>query len=215
MVRTYGQMPRQLMDYPHPTATLEPSKIIGRPSQQVYPFVKGLRWGFFTGSPQLPEPKVCYSHQQFTEHFNRLLSLDRTNVCYAVPRGCNVMQGSEPDTMNIISWCASDGIVRIRPLNDDHPAAQPLLHNVGLDEISCCGTDPHSNQLWLGHKSGKLTVYQCFSAVPDRFNKTRFAQHSNSFTKMSYNSAFRKVSSKGSKAHLTILSSRLLIKNKI
>lgn len=189
-------MPRQLMRQAHASASI-PQPVLASQNVNMYQFVRGLRWGIFTGSPQLPEPIVNCFYQQGGQHAFSLVSLSNTNVCYAVPKGWNIMQGNEPDTMNIVMWQEKDGIVRIRPLSDDDQIAQPLLHNYKTDEITACGTDPQSNQLWVGHKSGKITVYQCISVAPDKFNKNRFVQHSMSFTKMSYNSAFRKVSSKG------------------
>lgn len=199
-------MPRQLFAEPHPKSNrqltgggfspLERSTSSSVP--EISQLVRGLRWGAFTGSPELQEPKVCYFYQQFSEIFVRLVTLDTTNTCYAVPRGCNVMQGSEPDTMNIVSWADPDGVVRVRPLNDRQDVeGRPLVYQSRLDAITCCGSDPHLQQLWFGHRSGRISVYQCFSAQPDRFIKNRFIQHSTSFTKMSYNSAFRNVSSKG------------------
>ena len=194
MVRTYGQMPKQLLKQPHPFSNPVPP----RANQQIYPFVNGLRWGIYTGSPQMSEPHICYIYQQFEMNFAQIVSLPLTNVCYGAGPGCNIMQGTEPDTMNIISWQEPDGVVRIKPLTiDEHVMAEPLLLNDGLDTISCCGTDAQSNQLWFGHVSGKITVYECSSVWQDKLNKSRYYQHSSSLSKMSYNSAFRKISSKG------------------
>eukprot|EP00095_Tigriopus_kingsejongensis_P007229 snap_masked-scaffold1635_size32709-processed-gene-0.7 protein:Tk07229 transcript:snap_masked-scaffold1635_size32709-processed-gene-0.7-mRNA-1 annotation:"lysosomal trafficking" len=64
MVRTYGQTPKQLFDQPHPLTTLEWSKRHQaathpqRPVPQVLDHVKGLRWGFYVGSPSQTPPKV-------------------------------------------------------------------------------------------------------------------------------------------------------------
>lgn len=196
MVRTYGQMPRQLLRQGHVESILLPQLSTSQ-TVNIYPLVRGLRWGIFTGSPQLPEPLVYCFYQQGGHNAFSLVSMSNTNVCYAIPEGWNIMQGSEPDTMNIIMWQQRDGIVRIRPLSDDEHIAQPLLQNNQTDEITACGTDTQSSQLWIGHTSGKITVYQCVSGDSEKYNKNRFVQHSMSFTKMSYNSAFRKVSSKG------------------
>lgn len=208
-------MPKQLFAEPHPksirllnaaTAANKSSleRSVSHSAPEISQLVRGLRWGPFTGSPELAEPKVCYFFQQYSEIYVRLIPLDTTNTCYAVPRGSNVMQGSEPDTMNLVSWSDPDGVVRVRPLSDQVEVAKvrPLMHSSRLDPITCCGSDPHMQQLWFGHRSGRISVYQCFGAEADRFIKNRFLQHSISFTKLSYNSAFRNVSSKGSYIHL-------------
>lgn len=197
MIRTYGQMPRQLIDEPHPQSYL--SNETSPKMVDIYPTIKGLRWGLYTGSPQLPEPRICCFYQQFEILFDTLISLPDTNVLYGVPKGCNVMQGCDADTMNLILWNESDGVVRIKPFCHDTFVPQPLIQDCAIDQISACGTDPQTNQLWFGHKSGRITVYESISPSHSRLNKNRVFHYSSSFTKMSYNSAFRKVSSKGDK----------------
>lgn len=197
MVRTYGQMPRTLFKSPHPTAQL--NNIPTEKCRSVLSFVKGLRWGCYTGSPEQLDPRVCCIYQQFDVTFSTLMSLSNTNVIYAFSPGHNVMQGSEQDTMNIIQWKQTDGIVRIKPLRDSEMYEhQPLTYNHHIDEITTCGTDPNCNQLWFGHQSGRITVYQCNSnASQTKYNKNRQYQHfSSTFNKLSYNSAIRKISVK-------------------
>lgn len=196
MVRTYGQMPRQLIKSPHPMITLTKEFFIEN-KEEIVPNVLGLKWGIYTGSPQMAEPRVCNFYQQFDVIFHNLVAHCNTNVMYGIPRRCNIMQGSEPDTMNLIMWNECDGIVRIKPFCDTLAKPQALLQNQHIDDISACGTDPQSNQLWFGHKSGRITVYESVRQLSSKFNKNRFYQHSTTFSKMSYNSAFRSSSSKG------------------
>lgn len=198
MVRTYGQMPRQLFVQPHSPALVPLKNGVPDQMSHISSHVKGLRWGVFTGSPQLSEPVLVQQYPSNEEtSFKRIFSFPRTNVCYALPEGCNVMQGSEPDTMNVVMWNAPDGIVRTRPLNEELITtlqALPLLAVTPDDPITCCGSDPNSDQLWFGHRSGRVMVHQWISviATQQKFNKSRFIQHSSAFNLSSYNSAFRR-----------------------
>lgn len=198
MVRTYGQMPRQLFDQPHSPALVPLRNGISDQLAHISSHVKGLRWGAFTGSPQLNNPVLVQQYPS-DEHtiFQRIFTMPRTNVCYALPQGCNVMQGSEPDTMNVVIWNNPDRIVRTRPLSEELLSTSrpvPLLAASPDDPITCCGTDPNSDQLWFGHRSGRVIVYQWISviATQQKFNKSRFIQHSSAFNFSSYNSAFRR-----------------------
>lgn len=139
MVRTYGQMPRQLLTTPHPASSLTKFSQQGINSPKNIS-VKGLRWGTFTGSPELSEPKMCHFYQQYDLQFSNLVALVDTNVLYGLPKNSSIMQGSESDTINLISWNDSDGIIGIRPLCDDNTPMKPLLRECSFDRVSCCGT---------------------------------------------------------------------------
>lgn len=104
------------------------------------------------------------------------------------------MQGSEPDTMNIIQWQQQDGVIRIKPLRDNEMFEhQPLTYNQHIDEITACGTDVNCNQLWFGHSSGRITVYQCvMKQVKNRHSQSFTAP----FNRHTHNSAFRRLSVK-------------------
>lgn len=190
MVRTYGQIPKQLFKSPHPSAQSIHNTNDCYPL--VLPNVKGLHWGCYTGSPELPDPRVICVYQQFELNFTSLMSLPNTNCIYAMSLGHNVMQGNEPDTMNIIQWQKKDGVIRIKPLRDSEIYQhQPLTYNHHIDEITSCGTDANCNQLWFGHLSGRITVYQCIMKHTTKRNSQSF-----SFNRQSHNSAFRKLSLK-------------------
>lgn len=194
MVRTYGQMPKTLFKSPHPAA--QPIHTTNNDIPPVLKHIKGLRWGYFTGSLELPDPHVCCLYQQFDVTLSSLMALPNTNVIYAFSAGHNVMQGSEPDTMNIIQWKQIDAIVRIKPLRDSEFFDQkPLTFNHHIDEITACGTDPHFNQLWFGHESGRITVYQCNNTYShSKYNKNFHL--TTPFNRFSHNSALRKISMK-------------------
>lgn len=192
-MRTYGQMPKMLFKSPH--AVAQPLPLPAACDQSVLKHVKGLRWGCYTGSPELGAPRACSIYQQFDMALLHLMALPNTNVIYAFSDGHNVMQGNDADTMNIIQWRQMDGVVRIKPLRDGEAYDKhPLTYNHHIDEITVCGTDPSFNQLWFGHESGRITVYQCNSHTSvSKYNKNYL---SSSLNRFSHNSRLKKLSLK-------------------
>ncbi|TMW51472.1 hypothetical protein DOY81_003443 [Sarcophaga bullata] len=189
MVKTYGQMPRQLFKSPHPSS----KPLLYQSDKQILPSVRGLRWGIYLGSPQLPEPTLGNTHKLLGAEY--LLSFNNTNVVYGLPMRSCVMQGAETDTFNVISWGYDDRIIRIQPLNKLNAKPKNLLYNSTFDDITACGCDANSNQLWFGHKSGRISIYKCCSVdASQRLGKSR--QSYVKGLKLSYNSAFRKITSK-------------------
>lgn len=139
MVRTYGQMPRQLLTTSHPSSSTTAKS--SQPGNKLCNFpVKGLRWGSFTGSPELGEPTLVHFYEQYDLEFSSLVALADTNVLYGLPKRSNIMQGNESDTINLISWNGTDGIIGIRPLCDENTAPKPLIRECNFDRVSCCGT---------------------------------------------------------------------------
>ncbi|KAH8345641.1 hypothetical protein KR067_000178, partial [Drosophila pandora] len=193
MVKTYGQMPRQLFKAPHPATKALDYSLVDKP---IVATVRGLRWGVYVGSPQLKAPSWANIHKiPGTEH---LVSFSNTNAVYALPARAGVMQGAEPDTYNVISWGYDDRIVRIQPLNKPQAKPKNLLHNGTFDDITACGCDVNSNQLWFGHKSGRVSVYKCIGGLDSqqRASTKGRSSYARGFS-LSYNSAFRKMASKG------------------
>ncbi|KAH8349622.1 hypothetical protein KR084_002785 [Drosophila pseudotakahashii] len=191
MVKTYGQMPRQLFKSPHPATKALDYSLVDKP---IVSTVRGLRWGVYVGSPQLKPPSWANIHKiPGTEH---LVSFSNTNVVYALPARASVMQGAEPDTYNVISWGYDDRIVRIQPLNKPQAKPKNLLHNGTFDDITACGCDVNSNQLWFGHKSGRVSVYKCTGGMDSQQRASAKSRQSyaRGFS-LSYNSAFRKMTS--------------------
>ncbi|KAH8278307.1 hypothetical protein KR044_010890, partial [Drosophila immigrans] len=194
MVKTYGQMPRQLFKASHPSTKALDYSLVDTP---IVGQVKGLRWGVYVGSPQLKPPSWANIHKlPGTEH---LVSFSNTNVVYALPSRAGVMQGAEPDTYNVISWGYDDRIVRIQPLNKPQAKPKNLLHNGSFDDITACGCDVNCNQLWFGHKSGRISVYKCASSADaQQRTSTKSRQSYVRGLRLSYNSAFRKMTTKSS-----------------
>uniref|UniRef100_A0A1A9W7K7 Lysosomal-trafficking regulator n=1 Tax=Glossina brevipalpis TaxID=37001 RepID=A0A1A9W7K7_9MUSC len=191
MVKTYGQMPRQLFKSYHPASKSLNYELTS--DKPILSSVRGLRWGVYVGSPQLPKPFLGNIHKLPGAEY--LLSFNNTNVVYGLPSRSCVMQGAETDTFNVISWGYDDRIVRIQPLNKIFSKPKNLLYNSAFDDITACGCDSNSNQLWFGHKSGRLSIYKCTSVEANaKLGKSR--QSYVRGLRLSYNSAFRKITSK-------------------
>lgn len=190
MIKTYGQMPRQLFRNSHPA-----SKLLNyNPSEkEIMLSARGLRWGVYVGSPQLPKPRLG-SIYKLTGAEN-IFTLSNTNVVYGLPSKSCIMQGAGADTFNVVFWGHEDRTIRIQPLNKTIGKPKNLLRNNQFDDITTCGADPNSNQLWCGHRSGRISVYKCSSMDASlRSGKSRQSYvHS---LRLSYNSAFRKITTK-------------------
>lgn len=190
MIKTYGQMPRQLFKNPH-RQTKSLNYCLG--TKEVLPTVRGLRWGVYLGSPQLPAPTLGNILKISGAKY--LVSFNNTNAVYGLPMKSCIMQGAEVDTFNVISWDYDDHIVRIQPLNKLYTKPKNILRSQAIDEITACGADSNSNQLWFGHKSGRISIYKCGNTesnsrpVKNRQNYIRGLRRS-------YNSAVRKLTTK-------------------
>lgn len=145
------------------------------------------------GSPQLPAPTLGNILKISGAKY--LVSFNNTNAVYGLPMKSCIMQGAEVDTFNVISWDYDDHIVRIQPLNKLYTKPKNILRSQAIDEITACGADSNSNQLWFGHKSGRISIYKCGNTesnsrpVKNRQNYIRGLRRS-------YNSAVRKLTTK-------------------
>ncbi|XP_059611757.1 lysosomal-trafficking regulator [Phlebotomus argentipes] len=196
MIKTYGQMPKQVIAFPHPPAT-KSDQICDYQTSFATCTVKGLKWGIYTGSPQLPIPECVAIYQQVEVQLSKIICMETTNAAYGLSCYENYMQGIEIDTFYCITWKHEDNIVRIRSIGEDISYAKPLFQSSNFDPITSCGTHINSNQLWFGHQSGRIVVYQCSDFIPEKLNKTRYLMHSPLANTMSYNSAFRMCKSSG------------------
>ncbi|XP_063221149.1 lysosomal-trafficking regulator isoform X2 [Bacillus rossius redtenbacheri] len=176
MVRTYGQTPRQLFRSQHPMvvqslSTRAPLFVV----PDVIPGVKGLKWGSYVGSPSEPAPSVVWKQQHKTPVAS-LVSLVTNDVFGLAPhtsilltynkeRGPSMLNATSVMGAAIVSWGHSDRVVRVKLKKEQPP--WPVIKATGLDPICLCASAPDCNQLWLGHWSGRLAVYQY------RFNPAR------------------------------------------
>lgn len=175
MVKTYGQTPKQLFKTPHPFV-MQSLFTESTSYENVVAEVKGLKWGCYVGSPAEPEPVIILKQQcQGKEIVGLLVPLSTNDVLGLPSLSTCLLQYSKEKGMGIVnsngiraalvSWGYSDGVIRIK-LRKDGPII-PLVSMPQVDPVTICVSEPGCNHLWIGHKSGNLTVYK-FKFVPDQ-----------------------------------------------
>lgn len=156
MIRTYGQMPKQIFTSAHrKTSSSNDNQL---ESRVVLKSVIGLRWGIFTGSPQLSKPKLI-ERIKCTSRTSRLLLSDDTNMFYGLPEKCHLMRLPNSLNHDLVLWSESDGVVRVKSLKDVSQATRKLFHIPSSDPVTACGAHLKHSNLWFGHQSGNISVY--------------------------------------------------------
>ncbi|XP_034250095.1 lysosomal-trafficking regulator isoform X2 [Thrips palmi] len=175
MVKTYGQMPRQLFRSLHPMAQQSLTlKAVSHSVPPVLPSVQGLSWGSYVGSPADPEPVLVAKHQHHTVvadliplHSNDAFGLGpHTSIllCFSKEKALSLMNSSVVQNVALATWGHADSIVRIKLKKEQPP--WPVVRAPELDPICVCASVPDCHQLWMGHLSGRLVVYRySFEAV--------------------------------------------------
>lgn len=156
MIRTYGQMPKQIFTSSHKKSSL--SGEIALESWPVLKFVKGLRWGVFTGSPQLSKPRKIDS-LKCGSSISKLLLSDDLNTFYGLPGKCNLMRAAKPESHDLVLWSEGDGVIRVKSLKDTKEPTRKLFHICSHDPVTACGSHVKYSSLWFGHQSGNISVY--------------------------------------------------------
>ncbi|KAM9727298.1 lysosomal-trafficking regulator isoform 1-T3 [Menidia menidia] len=190
MIKTYGQTPRQLFNTSHisragpklmmegelPAAmgllvhlafreTREQAKEIICPSP--LPWIKGLKWGEYVGSPSAPDPVVCFS-QPHGERFGSLLALPTRAICglsrkfclmmiYSKEQGVRSMHSTDIQWSAILSWGYADNILRLKSKQSEPPIN--FIQCSQLHQVTSCAWVPDGCQLFTGSKCGVITAY--------------------------------------------------------
>ncbi|XP_066553225.1 lysosomal-trafficking regulator isoform X2 [Amia ocellicauda] len=190
MIKTYGQTPRQLFSMAHvsrpgsrlimegelPAAmgllvqlafreTREHAKEVVYPSP--LPWIKGLKWGEYVGSPSSPDPVVCFS-QPHGERFGSLLALPTRAICglsrkfclmmiYSKEQGVRSMHSTDIQWSAILSWGYSDNMLRLKSKQSEPPVN--FIQCSQLHQVTSCAWVPDSCQLFTGSKCGVITAY--------------------------------------------------------
>uniref|UniRef100_UPI003AAA8FA9 lysosomal-trafficking regulator n=1 Tax=Centroberyx gerrardi TaxID=166262 RepID=UPI003AAA8FA9 len=190
MIKTYGQTPRQLFSASHisragprlmmegelPAAmgllvqlafreTREQAKEIVYPSP--LPWIKGLKWGEYVGSPSAPDPVVCFS-QPHGERFGSLLALPTRAICglsrkfclmmiYSKEQGVRSMHSTDIQWSAILSWGYADNMLRLKSKQSEPPIN--FIQCSQLHQVTSCAWVPDGCQLFTGSKCGVITAY--------------------------------------------------------
>lgn len=157
MVRTYGQMPKQIFTSPHKKSSSSSEK--AGEIHFVLRGVKGLKWGIFTGSPQLPKPRKLNAKNPIPckQHNPRLVFVRQSNMFFVIPNKSYLMRGRLKNSFDLVLWRENDNVVRTKSLNE--LKTRKLFNAPTCDPITACGSDINYSNLWFGHRSGNISVY--------------------------------------------------------
>uniref|UniRef100_A0A6Q2Z3L6 Lysosomal trafficking regulator n=1 Tax=Esox lucius TaxID=8010 RepID=A0A6Q2Z3L6_ESOLU len=190
MIKTYGQTPRQLFSASHisragtrllmegelPAAmgllvqlafrdNREQVKEIVYPSP--LPWIKGLKWGEYVGSPSSPDPVVCFS-QPHGEKFGSLLALPTKAICglsgqyclmmiYSKEQGVRSMHSTDIQWSAILSWGYADNMLRLKSKQSEPPIN--FIQCSPLHQVTACAWVSDGCQLFTGSSCGVITAY--------------------------------------------------------
>lgn len=156
MIRTYGQMPKQIF-----TSSHKKSSYNSEPSTESWPVlktVKGLRWGSYTGSPQLLKPRKIDS-LKCGPRISKFVLIEDQNMFYGLPEKCHLMRSTRQENQDLVLWSESDGVIRVKSLKDSNERTRKLFHISPIDPVTACGSHVKHSSLWFGHESGNISVY--------------------------------------------------------
>ncbi|XP_071033257.1 lysosomal-trafficking regulator, partial [Parasteatoda tepidariorum] len=171
MIKTLGQMPKQLFTSPHPMVSIpfsafSVSNEIAEP-MEVVDTVNGLHWGNYVGSPSTAAPSLVWCRKQKVVLCNLLPLLANyifglgENICLILNHrknpGSNVSSATYIMSAALVSWGHKDNVIRIK-LCRDQPAI-PLLKENSLDPVCLCASVPDCRELFVAHLSGTIFVY--------------------------------------------------------
>ncbi|XP_077145213.1 lysosomal-trafficking regulator [Ranitomeya variabilis] len=190
MIKTYGQTPRQLFHSSHVNRTGSKLLMEGelpaamgllvqfafRESREhtkeptfpsPLPWIRGLKWGEFVGSPSAPDPTVCFS-QPHGEIFGSLQALPTKAICglsrkfclmmsYSKEQGVRSMHSTDIQWSAILSWGYPDNILRLKSKQSEPPVN--FIQCSELHKVTSCAWVPDSCQLYTGSKCGVITAY--------------------------------------------------------
>ncbi|XP_075057049.1 lysosomal-trafficking regulator [Mixophyes fleayi] len=190
MIKTYGQTPRQLFHSAHvcrPGSKLlmegELPAAMGLLVQLAFrenresikettypsplPWIRGLKWGEYVGSPSAPDPSVCFS-QPHGERFGSLQALPTRAICglsrkfclmisYSKEQGVRSMHSTDIQWSAILSWGYPDNILRLKSKQSEPPVN--FIQCSELHQVTSCAWVPDSCQLYTGSKCGVITAY--------------------------------------------------------
>ncbi|XP_053567057.1 lysosomal-trafficking regulator isoform X2 [Bombina bombina] len=190
MIKTYGQTPRQLFHSAHVSRPASRLLMEGElpvamgilvqlafretrdlTKENVYPsplpWIKGLKWGEYVGSPSAPDPSVCFS-QPHGEKFGSLQALPTRAICglswkfclmmiYSKEQGVRSMHSTDIQWSAILSWGYADNILRLKSKQSEPPVN--FIQCSALHQVTSCAWVPDSCQLFTGSKCGVITAY--------------------------------------------------------
>ena len=143
MIKTFGQMPRQLFTVPHPTFIQDTQFSNDNDDDfKVMCEVSGLKWGSYIGSPSEPEPIVVWKNY-YMQNISTFISLTTNDVIGLPKNSCLFLTYNKQKGLSsasyitsnaLITWDNPDGIVKIQIDSNSIPF---LTGNSVLDKVIC------------------------------------------------------------------------------
>lgn len=165
MIRTFGQMPKQLFKHAHPQIGQNTSaNVLPSNSPNANCEVGSLKWGSFVGSPSEPEPVVLFKKVNSTLR-GSLVPLKTDDIFGLPPNSCllvsyntfkKAVNATYVSSLAILSWKHCDGLIRVRDRRNRTSA--PFI-GLPLDGIALCATLSSYELLFVAYISGKIAVY--------------------------------------------------------
>lgn len=189
MVKTFGQMPKQLFKSSHPKSYMSQSSAPQSSAsskknssrKEVPPVLNeviGLKWGHFVGSPSTPDPIIVYKGS--SKHKRLKLICLETNDVIGTPAPSSLLVSYQTtpmspmidvpyvDSMALLFWNSVRGSVSIRDKSAEIFYPFDLI-NSELDSITTCATLASSELVFIGYSSGAVAVY---SLPPPFYSKS-------------------------------------------
>lgn len=171
MIKTFGQMPTQLFNMPHPSVSPEASLPI-EIDQDILPdspsisTVIGLKWGNFVGSPIYSKPKIYFQTESLPFDVDRVCPLATNDVLLLPPQSSlmvNYNQPRNPHVANIYMisywlciWSESSPNIAIKNNTKNFVFLQEMSI---LDDVCLCESAPDYNWILVGYRSGTIRAY--------------------------------------------------------
>ena len=142
MIKTFGQMPRQLFHIPHPVLSRDVHLPNERDAPLVMQEVLGLKWGSYVGSPSEPEPIVLLKNS-YSVKISQLVAL-MTNDMFGLPynstlfltysrkKGGALINISYITSVALFLWSNTTSTIKIK---SDSSTMAFSFANVLLDEV--------------------------------------------------------------------------------
>lgn len=199
MIRTYGQMPKQLFSCPHP------SRSVGRKERDVHPVlceVPSLVWGEYVGSPTAPDPVVSF-RKNLRRRF--IMKATLTNDVFGSPcRSCLLISYSNKmrpllnvsyiHTLSLLHWDNPLGHLHLIT-NCQDPTRKRTTLVPGLDyslhSVTVCDSLTSSGLVFVGLHSGSIAVFTTSKSGHDVKLESWLLGHTDSITTIVSSQEFR------------------------
>ena len=175
MIETYGQTPLQLFTSPHPLPLADLVSDDQSGAVSAVSSITGLSFGSYVGAPGQPSPTVVWQQSQgvivtslvrletneiiglasrtlLTGHYNTGRSLGRISSGLQLVDSCLVTWGHVDHHLH----CHAPGE------QDDHQVGGGVL---SWDQVVTGASHPRVSSVWLGHRSGLVSVHNIVSSL--------------------------------------------------